>query len=157
MQASVQSQPPALFAAAPNGQAAHAAFDLTGVGIEEASSRAAFFVTGTSNNEPLKEALKKLGGAWNSRMKGYKFSADMLATVTKTIGLASNINLLDPSHSVTVHFTQTFQVNDGQMPSTEEGLKKLGLKKKQGNGNEWTGNLSQAGPFLQASSISLSK
>jgi hypothetical protein len=72
MQAVIQSQPPALFAAAPNGQAAPAAFDLTGVGIEEASSRAAFFVTGTSNNEPLKEALKKLGGAWNSRMKGYK-------------------------------------------------------------------------------------
>lgn len=157
MQATAQPQAPSFFAAAPQAQPAPVKFDLTDVAIEEASSGAAFFITGTSNNEPLKEALKKLGGAWNSRMKGYKFSPDMLTKVKETIGLASNIKLVDPNLSVTVHFIQTFQVGEGQMPSTEEGLKKLGLKKKQGNGNEWVGDLAQAGPFLQASSISVQK
>lgn len=132
-------------------------YNLEHVRIESASSGAAFFVTGTSNNEPLKECLKKLGGAWNSRMKGYKFDPDMLGTVCKTIGLTSDINLVDPRNTVIVHFTQSFQVAEGQMPSTEEGLKKLGLNKKQGGGNEWTGPLNLASPFLQASNITQSK
>ncbi len=157
------AQPSALFAnaAAASGAlpaaAAPAAYNLEHVRIESASSGAAFFVTGTSNNEPLKECLKKLGGAWNSRMKGYKFDPDMLGTVTKTIGLTSDINLVDPRLTVVVHFTQSFQIKEGQMASTEEGLKNLGLNKKQGGANEWTGPLNLAGPFLQASQITASK
>ena len=137
--------------------AAPAAYDIEHVRIESASSGASFFVTGTSNNEPLKECLKKLGGAWNARMKGYKFDPDMLGKVSKTIGLTSDINLVDPRNTVVVHFTQSFQVGEGQMAATEEGLKKLGLIKKQSGGNEWTGPLNLAGPFLQASSITQSK
>ena len=160
MQAVAQSpaQGQIFASAAPVASAtAPVAYNLEHVRIESASSGAAFFVTGTSNNEPLKECLKKLGGAWNSRMKGYKFDPDMLGTVSKTIGLTSDISLVDPRNTVVVHFTQSFQVAEGQMPSTEEGLKKLGLTKKQGGGNEWTGPLNLAGPFLQASSITASK
>lgn len=160
MQAVAQSPAQGQFFAAAAPVAAVAGpvvYRIDDVRIESASSGASFFVTGTSNNEPLKECLKKLGGAWNSRMKGYKFDPDMLGIVCKTIGLTSDISLVDPRNTVVVHFTQSFQVDEGKMAATEEGLKNLGLHKKQGGGNEWTGPLNLAGPFLQASSITQSK
>lgn len=141
--------------AAPHAQSQQAAapaqipIDISKVVIEATNSQTSFKVTGTAGNEPLKQALSDMGGAYNSRVKGYIFQADRLQEVCKRLGINSAINLVDSRKTVTVDFTQSFQWN-GDLDQLAENMKKLGLRKKQGTGNSWQGDLSQANQFLAA-------
>lgn len=161
MQGQVQN-PADLFAqanyAAASAQPAHSqqaaapgpvVIDISKVVIEPTGSQTSFKVTGTAGNEPLKAALSELGGAYNSRVKGYIFQADRLGEVCRRLGINSAINLVDSRKTITVDFTQSFQWN-GDLEQAADILKKLGLRKKQGSGNSWQGDLSQANQFLAA-------
>jgi len=131
------------------GAPASVVIDISKVIIEPTNSQTSFKVTGTAGNEPLKQALSELGGAYNSRVKGYIFQADRLQDVCRRLGMNTAINLVDSRKTITVDFTQSFQWN-GDLEQAAELLKRLGLRKKQGSGNSWQGDLSQANNFLHA-------
>ena len=154
MQAQFQQIAPQ--AGAPKAANAPAALDVSKVAIESTQSKTSFKVTGTAGNDELKKVLTELGGAYNSRVKGYIFQADRYDEVCKRLGINGDINLVDSRKTVTVDFTQSFQWN-GDMEEVNDSLKRLGLRKKQGTGNSWQGELSQAANFLAAFNMSVAQ
>jgi len=117
----------------------------------------AFFVR-TGGHEAVKECLKKLGGVHNSHMRGYKFPTRMMDEVITELerfgisGVQKPVGLVDPRKVIEVSFEQKFQY-PGDVAEAELKLKELGLVKKSGRANAWTGDLSKAGPFLTAFGI----
>lgn len=124
------------------------------ISIIEASSGASFFVTGVKKNEALKDQLKKMGGHYNAHARGYNFPARDLDRVCKELGVSKSINLVDPRSIIEVEFTQKFQWK-GDMAQAEAKLKEIGLTKKSGRNNSWSGDLSRAGVFLNAFGIAV--
>lgn len=143
-------------AAAPVAQQAAPA--QTGqITITEADTGTAFFVH-TGGNEEVKEKLKELGGTHNSHARAYRFPSRDMEKVVAALqqfgvsGVNKPVGLVDPRKVIEVTFEQKFQY-PGDMAEAEAKLKELGLSKKGGRSNAWTGDLAKAGLFLQAFGI----
>lgn len=132
--------------------------DTGPITITEAETGTAFFVH-TGGNEQVKEKLKELGGIHNSHIRAYKFPARDMPRVIDELtkfGLGDvqrPVGLVDPRKVIEVTFDQKFQY-PGDIAEAEAKLKELGMTKKAGRSNAWTGDLAKAGLFLKAFGIS---
>ncbi len=122
--------------------------------IQATSSGASFFVLGVKGNDEIKKKLKEMGGKHNGHVRGWVFPSRKLADVCEALGLENNVDLVDPRKIITVHFVQKLQW-PGEMSVAEAKMKELGMAKKTGKGNEFTGDLTQALAFLKAFNIGL--
>jgi hypothetical protein len=139
-------------AAPQNGQHAEEGEDSnepTKLEIIPSSTGESFFVVGASGNDELKKRIKSLGGHYNHRVRGWKFHVSKQTEVCTALGMASNVDLVDPRKVVTVEFTQKLQW-PGDMTVIEQKMKDLGLTKKAGKTNTYVGDLSKAPGFLQS-------
>jgi hypothetical protein len=125
--------------------------------ISEAETGTAFFVH-TGGNEAVKDKLKDLGGTYNSHARAYRFPTRDMEKVIAGLqefgigGVNRPVGLVDPRKVIEVTFEQKFQY-PGDMAEAEAKLRELGLVKKGGRSNAWTGDLPKAGLFLQAFGI----
>lgn len=129
---------------APNGEE-----EATKLEIIPTSTGESFVVVGASGNDEIKKKIKSLGGHYNHRMKGWVFNVSKQADVCRELGMVPNADLIDPSKVITVEFSQRVQWQ-GDMAVVEQKMKDLGLTKKSGKGNVYTGDLSKAPAFLKS-------
>lgn len=118
-------------------------FDLF---IEASSSGSSFFVLG-NDRVAAKDHLKKLGGSYNPRKRGYTFPMRELKRVSEFFGIASGLISCNATDTIVVRFEQRFTVEPGQMPTFASALKQLKFTKQRGKGNIWTGDIGQVQAF----------
>ena len=108
--------------------------------IFEGSSHACFFVTGVNGDESIKTILRDLNGHYNTRMKGWRFPRKNYEEVCKQLNIKPTIKLSAPGKVITVTLQQKFQWPH-DMSMANQKLKEIGLKKRTGKTNDWSGEL----------------
>lgn len=134
---------------APQQAAVQEEQEPTKLEILPTSTGESFVLVGASGNDEIKKKIKALGGHYNGRMKGWIFPAGKQDVVCKELGMHSNTDLIDPRKLITVEFSQRLQW-PADMAVLEQKMKDLGLVKKSGKGNVYTGDLSKVAGFLKS-------